>query len=1308
QALSQARRAAQNNGPAAAIGSIKANIGHTKAAAGVAALIKAAMAVQAKVIPPTTGCDRPHPELRADKPALRVMHQGELWPAEGNARAGVSAFGFGGINSHVTLESADNTARKGFTTFERQRLGAVQDCEVFLFQAASLPELAQQLDELVPLAGEISFSEMTDLAAHLAGRLNRDITGLRAACIASSPDELLRGVKSLQEWCVSGVERKIECSQGVFLNTRPARPRIGFLFPGQASPVYSNGGAWARRFAVVSDLYGRARLPHAQSVATETAQPCIVTASLAGLTVLESLGLKANVAVGHSLGDITALFWAGAYDEETLLRIVRERGRLMAELGTSSGSMASIHAASDDVRQRLNGDPLVVAADNSPRQTVISGEGFALRRFLARVHAEGLTTTLLPVSHAFHSPLMADAAAAFSQYLQAEAFQPLNLQKRVVSSVTATVLPEDTDFRELLTDQITLPVQFARAAALAAEEADLLIEVGPGAVLTGIMEELADKPAVALDAGGASLLGLLTAAGAAFVLGADIEGTALFGDRFHRPIDLRRRHKFLENPCEAVSGPSLPEAAIRKDPPAQAAPAVAPDNTNDVLDILRNLVAQRAELPLPAIEPQHRFLDDLHLNSITISQIILQAAARAGAAAPVTPAEFTNATLAEAAALLEQNRGKAPAHAEERHPAGAEPWIRTLGVEWVEQTMRAAGKRGPGNWQVLAMEDGSFRRALEEQFKSVPGNGVVCCLPREKNYSTAQYILDSVKSALQQKAGHVVLVQHGELAGALARSLFLENSHMKVTVVDTPARDTEAADLIAREALAATGFTEARYGADGTRREPRLTVLWPEDHAGSAALTTADVVLVSGGGKGIAAECALALARSYGCRLALVGRSDPARDDELAANLARFRNAGVSFTYYAADLTKEEAAGNVVNRAQAELGTVTAILHGAGVNNPQRVEDTTASDLQATLASKTGALSNLLRRIDPSQLRLLLTFGSIIGRTGLHGEGDYGLANEWLRMMVEEWQVEHPACRCMNLEWSVWAGTGMGQRLGVLDSLQRQGITPLPLEEALRTLPKLLEWKSAPTSFVVTGRTGNLPTLRFQHSEPPLLRFLENVRLHYPGVELIVEAGLNTDTDPYLAEHVFQGQQLVPAVMGMEAMAQAACALEQTDQRPSFRNLRFISPIVVPSGQTVVVRIAAVRRRPGVVAAVVRCSSTAFQVEHFTGECVFGRALENDVPSPAPERDAKPLAVDSARDLYGRILFHHGRFRRIENYQHLDATHSVARLASPAGQPWFARYFPGELLLGDAASRDAALHSVQACIPHKTVLPTGV
>lgn len=1305
QALSQARRQAGSHAPPAAIGSIKANIGHTKAAAGVAGLIKATMAARARVIPPTTGCDTPHAELTTGKPALRVLRTAELWPDDAPVRASVSAMGFGGINTHVTLEACDAVRRKSFTAFEQNLISSRQDCELFLFQAADADQLGRRLVEVFELAGEISFAEMADLATTLASEVNPSLeNSIRAACVASTPDELEAGIKKLQALCNDTEKEHLDAANGVFLSARATSPHIAFLFPGQGSPVHVRGGMWSRRFSGIRDLYRRASLPSVQSIATEIAQPCVVTASLAGLHALDVAGIQAAMALGHSLGEITALYWAGACGEEELLRVVHERGRIMAQMGAPSGAMASIRAGLEEVKERLNGDLLSVAAHNSPLQSVVSGRSEVVERFAARVSSSGITATMLPVSHAFHSPLVAEVATGFSEYLGRERFAPLH--RRVVSTVTGSILEADTDLHELLAQQITMPVQFARAVSIAAAKSDLFIEVGPGSVLSGLAAECADKPVIPLNVAGESVRGLLLATGAAFALGAKINTQGLFGDRFVRPFDLKRRHSFLQNPCETTLGP-LP-ASLKLSAPAPFPKETFLPVAQNAVEVIRNLVAQRTELPIAGIKPESRFLDDLHLNSISVSQIILQAATQLDLPPPAFPAEYSNATIAHAAETLEQIRPKASARVAAKFPHGVEPWLRVLGIEMVQRKLRPASRTSAGTWQVFAKADSHLQASLKQQFQSVSGSGVICCVPCERSEENAGFVLESVQAALKQNAQHILFLQLGASASALARSLYLEHPKLKVTVVNVPAKHPGVAVQAAQEANAASGFTEAHYDADGVRREPRLKIIWPDENISTTSLGPDDVLLVTGGGKGIAAECALELARESQCCLALLGRSDPALDQELKQNLSRFTESGIRFTYFAGDVTDGESVCRAIQQIEAELGSVTGVLHGAGINQPKRLEEVTAADLRATLAPKLTGLRNLLDHLNPEKLRLLVAFGSIIARTGLHGEGHYGLANDWMAAMVELWQHDHPRCRCLNVDWSVWAGTGMGQRLGVLDSLIRQGIAPLPLDRAIGTLKTLLAWKQAPVSSIATARFGNLPTLQFPETELPLRRFLEHIEVHYPGVELIADAEIGGDTDPYLADHMFQGEQLLPAVCGIEAMAQIAMALEDSDQLPEFENLRFHHPIVVPRNKSVTVRIAGLRRQPAAVSVVIRCSSTSFQVDHFTAECRFQSATE---PKGIPAAQLVPqraLSLDPAHDLYGGILFHQGRFRRVEKYFLLQANRSLAELAQPTSSPWYARHLPGEFVAGDPSSRDAALHSIQACIPHKTILPVGI
>jgi enediyne polyketide synthase len=1321
QALSRARREAASP---AAIGSIKANIGHTKAAAGVAGFIKATMAVFTQLLPPTTGSREPHAQLKGEGAVLQVLDEGKLWPNELPLRAGVSAMGFGGINTHVVLEGIIHQRRAMLSTRERLLLSSAQDAELFLMKAKDAADLQHQVEHLLTIAPRLSRAELADVAAQLEKTLQDG--SMRAAIVASTPSELANGLEILRSWLAAGITTRLDIASGVFVGEGASAPRIGFLFPGQGSPAHLGGGALRRRFAYVQDLYAWAKLPSASdSVATEVAQPALVTASMAALRTLRTLGVTASIGVGHSLGELSALHWAGVLDEEALLRIATVRGKAMADLGNPTGAMASLMAERQEVEGFLNGARVVIAGVNSPRQTVISGEAHEVNAVVARARAQNLRAVHLPVSHAFHSPLVAGAVKPFAEHLTGEDLRPL--QFPVISTVTGASLTPNEDIRDLLCRQVTLPVRFMEAVTKAAEGTDLLIEVGPGQVLAGLVSEFLPVPVISLDAGGPSLKGLLQAGGAAFVLGAPIHHAALFANRFTRPFDLNWHPRFFANPCELapVSRRVVQQENVEKVDVQIREDAEEPVNTSLPLtttfpvELVRRLVAERAELPPDAVKNENHLLGDLHLNSITVGQLVAEASRSLGLMPPVAPTDYADATVAEVARALEElarSGSSTRIDDKKRTPPGVDVWIRPFTVELVERPLpqRKSLVSGTGTWRVIALPDYPFTASLEQAFASYSGQGVIVCLPPEPDEHHIALLLEGAHLVLaEREVTHFILVQHGGGGEAFARTLSLEAPRITTCVVDVPADHPQAIAWVLAEAKAAVGYSEASYDTFGRRREPVLRLLSLSHETTELLLGSGDVLLVTGGGKGIAAECAFSLARETGVRLALLGRSQPSADHELQANLNRMAAAGIHFQYLAADVTDADAVKAAIREAEASLGPVTALLHGAGTNVPKLLSALDETTFLNTLRPKLQGVRNVLAALDPDKLRLFVTFGSIIARSGMRGEADYGLANDWLARLTECFQMEHPSCRCLALEWSIWSGVGMGERLGRVDALMQEGITPIPPDEGISILRHLIAQPLSAVRVAVAGRLGEIPTLNLEQAELPFLRFLEQTRVYYPGVELVSDVDLSTETDPYADDHMFQGERLLPAVIGLEAMAQSAMALTGCTDPPLFEDVQFNRPIVVPGKKPLTIRVAALMRKPDLVEVVVRSEETAFQVDHFRATCRFNDQEEEKVGQVRArmniEADCETLlALDPEHDLYGGILFHRGRFQRLRNYRQLQATECFAEIGPDGESHWFGRYLPTQLVLGDPAARDATIHAIQACIPHATLLPIGV
>jgi enediyne polyketide synthase len=1300
----------------AVIGSIKANIGHTKAAAGVAGLIKATLALHHRLLPPTTGVRQPHPEIERNGAILQVLAEAEPWPIDIPVRAGVNSFGFGGINVHITIEGCESERSTGSSANEGLPTIGVLDTELFCLDGDAPAELIDKIERLADLAANLSYSELGDVSTMLARQVR--FGRARAAIVASTPEELAAKMLTLHSLFCNGELFRLDIAAGIFLGIGRTSPRIGLVFPGQASPVRLKAGIHGRCFEEVAAVYQMAALPHNHdSSSTEVAQLAIITAELAGLRLLAKLGIVADFAVGHSLGELSAYCWAGALEESSLLELVRLRGALMSQLSGPRGTMASIGASASEIEPLIeDGENVVVACLNAARQTVVSGESEAVAALLSRAQSRGWTATLLSAANAFHSPLMTPVAEPFRNGLAS--FQLRPLRKAVVSTITGTELSGTTELRDLLVEQLTSPVQFWRAMTQAERGADLLIEAGPGSVLTHL-NAVPGVPIMALDIAGPSLAGLFKALGAAYALGAHVQLDALFKNRFARPFDLSRPPKFFVNPCELAPIPSLlddkpeptPSPTMWKAPQsdtAQESPAIANIGDGGAAHLIRSLVAKRAELPPDSIAETARLLRDLHLNSIVVGEIVASAARELGVAPPVDLLRFADASLGELAQALEQLRNlNGTAAVKEAVPAGIDEWCRAFQVDWTPRPLghRPGFRSAPGSWNVFGPPDHPFLLALSRT-PALPGNGVVVCMSSVPIEEQLNAILASTHEAIEMDGPEKYFVVLGrvDIAGAFARTLSLEHPDILTRVIEA-SHGSDIVRLLEAELSRTELHIEVRYDSTEQRYEPCFRVLVPS-REDAIPIRHGEVVLVSGGAKGIAAECAFALAKETGATLVLLGRSK--KDDPLVlAHVRSLDASGVVVGYIQTDVTDPLAVSAAVGTAEQIYGPIAGIIHGAGHNQPVLLRDLDEIRVRDTFAPKVQGFRNLVAAVNTSRLRLLVTFGSVIGRVGLPGEAHYALANASLSALTEEFAQLHPKCRCLAFESSAWSGLGMAERLGKLDALRSAGIASISPEQGIFWFRSLAARSLPATRVVVTSRLGSNSPIPIKSPTLPLLRFLERSRVYYPGIELVAEAELTTASDPYLLDHVFHGQPLLPAVLGVEAMVQVAMAVRGENEIPAVERLHFERPIVVESGARVIVRIGALVRESGRVDVAIRCSQTSFQLDHFHCSCVFGEAvLRPDDVSPLPEPSRLP--VDPQRELYGSLLFHGPRFRRLTGYRGLSARYSWAEIASASDQRWFNPYLPGTLILGDAAARDAALHSIQACVPDAVLLPLSV
>ncbi|MEV4391049.1 SDR family NAD(P)-dependent oxidoreductase [Nonomuraea sp. NPDC049607] len=479
------------------VSSVKTNIGHLEAAAGIAGLIKVLLSLTHETIPRHLHLRRLNPHIMLDGTRLAVPVEAQPWPRAAAARvAGVSSFGFGGTNAHVIVEEAP-------VRQPRSGGGPSGGARLLILSARSEASLRLLADRLAGSLAERPEQDLADVCHSAA--VGRARFPHRAALVAETRDEFAAGLSALAEGRTA-----TEVRHGRTSGTR--HPKTAFLFTGQGSqyarmgaelyqdePVYR--AALDRCDEIVRSCRGEGVLPllfpepggRSRLDDTTHAQPALFAVEYALAQLWSSMGVEPDLLLGHSLGEYVAACVAGVFSLEDGLRLVCERGRLMGAL-PAEGAMAVVFGPRALAAEAIGPYPdvLSIAAVNGPANTVISGLATALDQVLERLAAQDVRTRRLNVSHAFHSPLIRPMLADFAEVAATVRYRPARIP--IVSNLTGRPAREgETLGADHWVAQTGSTVEFARGVqALAEQGCEIFVESGPRPTLISLARSCLD------------------------------------------------------------------------------------------------------------------------------------------------------------------------------------------------------------------------------------------------------------------------------------------------------------------------------------------------------------------------------------------------------------------------------------------------------------------------------------------------------------------------------------------------------------------------------------------------------------------------------------------------------------------------------------------------------------------------------------------------------------------------------------------------------------------------------------------------
>ncbi|OBI99922.1 polyketide synthase [Mycobacterium alsense] len=1051
------------------IGSVKTNIGHLEAAAGIAGVIKVILALEHGVLPKHLNFSKPSPHIPWDRLPVRVVDEALPWARGERPRiAGISSFGFSGTNSHVILEEAPVAAEVGevaaapVTPSDDRRFSLLP---LSARSAAALTELAKLYTDWLAAHPDAALADVCFTAGAARSHLEH-----RAALVINSTESAREQLAALADDRPAPGLLRGECAD---------RPRTAWLFTGQGSqyagmarelfetePVFAE--TMTQCAAAVADVLEKPLLdvifdPDGDDTLRQTsyAQPALFAVEMGLARLWQSWGFEPDVVIGHSVGQYTAACVAGVVSLEDGALLLAERGRLFGSL-PDGGRMVAVFAAAERVESMTDEFPSLSVAAYNGANTVLSGPVADLDQAVAALEADGVRCDWLDTSHAFHSALLDPVLDEFESY--ANRFEFRAPQKTLVCNRTGAALGRSAKLDGAYWRRhARQPVEFAKSVRTLAElHCTMLLEIGPQPVLTAAALRAWPDPATAPRAiasmrkNVADHRQITEALANAYIVGHRPDFGALQPPTA-RKVDLptypfqHRQYWFREERVRPTR--SFDESQAMRTETVRlledgrieelAALLDGAEGNQQAVDLLKQLAAQHN---------QQRKAQSITDSRYEIRWEKSAAGAQAGeGSAWVLITDDADAVRPLVDALTARGH---------RHRIVGLP-VSDADQERLAATLRAAVEEEPTTRVLhLAAVDAdtapSMRSLLRMQHDVLSGTRRVFCAAAAADLRVPIWLI--TRGAQRVTDADTVSPTQSCLWG-FGRAASLEHPRLWGGLADLPpggAMDEAVWTRLVDQLVAAPAGEDQIALRDQAVYVPRLTRRAGQPSATPVALREDATYLVTGGLGAIGLEVAGYLAAHGARHLVLTSRRAPSEAAQQRIG-AISEESGCEVRVIAADVSNPHDVARVLATVRAELPPLAGVVHAAGEisTTPMQASDAEAhqAEVDRVFAGKVWGAWNLSEATAGLRLDFFLSTSSIAGVWGAGGQTAYSAANAFLDGLA--WRLREQGVPGISVNFGPWLNAGMADESARAE-LDKRGVKPLSPADALAGMAELM------------------------------------------------------------------------------------------------------------------------------------------------------------------------------------------------------------------------------------------------------------